>query len=87
MTPKRFDIDTKRKELDPKYGHLGGFLYVMQTAAIKGDERLMREASNGAWKFTEREDIGRISQEIERIWGIYRHRKEGPRWEGNLRWS
>ena len=87
MTTKRFDIDTIRKEYDPKYGHLRGFLYVMQRAAIDGDERLMREASDGAWKFTEGKDIGRISQEIERIWEIYWHRQEGPRWEGNLRWN
>ena len=87
MTTKRFDIDARRKELDPKYGHLGGFLYVMQRAAIDGDERLMREASNGAWKFTEGKDIRRISQETDRIWEIYWHRQEGPRWEGNLRWS
>jgi len=87
MTTKRFDLDTRRKEYDPKYGHLGGFLYTMQRAAIRGDEPSMRKASKGAWEFTEGEDIEIVSSLIEEIWGVYRHRKEGPRYEGKLRWS
>ena len=65
MITKRFDIDTRRKEYDPKYGRLRGFLYVMQRAAIDGDERLMSEASDGAWKFTEGKDIGRIPKKLK----------------------
>jgi len=87
MTAKRFDLDTMRQKYDPKYGHLGGFLYAMQVAAIDGDEQLMREASDRAWKFTEGDDIEIVSSKIERIWEMYRHGQEGPRWKGKLRWS
>lgn len=71
----------------PNTVHLGGFLYTMQRAAINGDEQLMREASDGAWEFTEGEDIGIVSSRIEEIWQIYRHVQESPRWKGKLRWS